>query len=86
MIIKIANVNLKALPDWMMRREKGQSAALLGRSDTHRTSSTVPFLARSRLEILAFDSASSFEEESPPIRQGSPRRIWVKAPDLLRYG
>ena len=41
------------------------------------------FLSRSRLEILAFDTASYIEEESPPIRQGSPRRVWVMAPDSI---
>jgi hypothetical protein len=43
-----------SLPDWLMCREKPHSALSLGRSDTQRTSSTLPFLARSFLALHDF--------------------------------
>jgi hypothetical protein len=46
--------NRTSLPDWLMCREKPHSALSLGRSDTHRTSSTLPFLARSFLALHDF--------------------------------
>ena len=53
-------VGMKALPDWMMRREKRQSAALLGHSASSRvqgrarTRGTSPVLVRSRLASHRF--------------------------------
>ena len=51
-----------------MRREKLRIAASLGRSGTHRTSSTAPFLTRSFLALLAFDDANGYLKVHP-IRQ-----------------
>jgi len=68
---------LKDLPDWLMRREKRRISSLLGQSGTHRTSSTVPFLLRSRLELLAFDDAY-VELPVQPIRQAHPGAVKAK--------
>jgi hypothetical protein len=68
---------LEDLPDWLMRREKRRISSLLGRCDPHRTLSTAPVLARSRLELLAFDDAY-VELQVQPIRQAYPGAVKAK--------
>ncbi|HEX3045417.1 MAG TPA: hypothetical protein VHY08_11730 [Bacillota bacterium] len=85
-LIKIVNVSMKALPDWMRRRKKEQPAALLGPSGTHRTSSTVPCPRSVAPCILPLLTTRMGIQDVHPIRQGVTRRIWVKAPDSLLCG
>ena len=76
----------EALPDWLMRREKLRIAASLGRSGTHRTSSTAPFLARSFLALLAFDDANEYLKVQPIRQCFTPARFCAKAPDGILFG
>lgn len=64
MDIRTVRVNIKALPDWLMRREKLCIAALLGHSGTHRTRVRLRSSFGRALHYTSFDDANEITESS----------------------
>jgi len=87
MILKSRKVVVKALPDWLMRREKRQSAALLGRSGTRRTRVQLRSSLGHAWHLTPFDDADvdsmmfiQSGKVAPARLGGAPgcRVIWLK--------
>ena len=71
-------MNIKALPDWLMRREKLCIAALLGHCGTHRTRVRLRSSFGRALHYPTFDDANEITESS-----ANPARVH---PGALGFG
>ena len=75
-------VVLKALPDWMLRREKWRSAALLGHSGPQRTGVRLRSSFGRALHLTPFDDADVDSKKFIQSGKVSPARLGG-APDCI---